>query len=689
MPIQNPNPTSPKPQPAPVPAPKAPAPGVGGEVVNLDMDAELGQPVAPTKPKPIAPAPLPPIKPAVPAVPTPIAKPLTKKTTPTPQQPAQQFGVQPTAQKPASSTSIKPPTSIKQPKPTPVSVAPIQDTSSVPELAKKKIIKEAVDKDSGNKETIYTMPEKFRKVKKGLSFGKKGKNSKLILIIGIILAIVAIGLAGTAFYIWAGKYYQQRTSVPSSPKINPVKPPVKEPEQSLSQSVSAEIKDINDLVLVSLKLDFPADALMDKELQLSLTGEENTEEFPNYLVIGGIFELLPSGLMINQPIQAKLEYDQELTEDTWKKDITLGYFKDGLWTPLDSVINIETNQITAELSLIPSQSLALIIDKSKTVPSIEDFQIAPHISSSQDTDSDGLTDIEEGIYQTLVNNPDSDMGGDADGQEVLNLMDPTKSGEAKLAAAGLVNIYTNQTYSYTFFYPSSWLSRAIPETDNQEILVITNTGEFFSITVQENLDKLTPKQWYLNQSPQVDPNTLIETTVNNEPAVWSPDHLTIYIAKDNQIYLFSYNIGTEKQANFKASFQMMINSFQFIVQYTGRPDNTLIKYPDLPGVYLIQDGKKRSFQSGEIFETLGFLWEDVIEIPVDEIYPDGEIINSRLDGTLIKYPDSAGIYLIQNGKKRAFQSGEVFEQLGYLWDNVIEIPIDETYPDGEIITGTE
>ncbi|MCH7759438.1 hypothetical protein IID20_03715, partial [Patescibacteria group bacterium] len=212
-------------------------------------------------------------------------------------------------------------------------------------------------------------------------------------------------------------------------------------------------------------------------------------------------------------------------------------------------------------------------------------------------------------------------------------------------------------------------------------------GEFFSITIENNPERLAPIDWYLNQSPNTDINLLSETIVNNEQAVWNPKHLTIYITKEDKVYVLSYNIGTEKETNFTTTFEMMINSFQFVIQLQGRSSGTLIKYPDLPEVYLIENGLKRAFQSGDIFEKLGFKWENVIEIPLNETYADGDAITGRLDGTLIKYFDNPGIYLIKNSQKRAFQSGDIFEALGYKWDDVIEISVDEIYPDGPIIEG--
>ncbi len=52
--------------------------------------------------------------------------------------------------------------------------------------------------------------------------------------------------------------------------------------------------------------------------------------------------------------------------------------------------------------------------------------------------------------------------------------------------------------------------------------------------------------------------------------------------------------------------------------YTGRmklEDGTIITSPGFPAVYVIADGKKRAVVSGEVFEKLGYRWEDIIEVP--------------------------------------------------------------------------
>lgn len=127
-----------------------------------------------------------------------------------------------------------------------------------------------------------------------------------------------------------------------------------------------------------------------------------------------------------------------------------------------------------------------------------------------------------------------------------------------------------------------------------------------------------------------------------------------------------------------------------------RPDRNLrTDCPDCPPtVYLIDDGLKRAV-NGDTFAFCGFKWENVQTVDANTVLsiPTGtdlsqfepgvsrgscytpkaqRQIRSFPNGTLIQawfknWPnfDTNTIYLIENGKKRPFVSREVFEALGY------------------------
>ncbi len=58
------------------------------------------------------------------------------------------------------------------------------------------------------------------------------------------------------------------------------------------------------------------------------------------------------------------------------------------------------------------------------------------------------------------------------------------------------------------------------------------------------------------------------------------------------------------------------------------------------------------------------------------------------DGELIKLDGGPGVFVIDNGSRRAFTSGAIFEALGYKWGNIITVPkkIFDLYPEGQPIS---
>jgi len=582
----------------------------------------------------------------------------------------------------------------------------------VPEMAKKDIIEKARDAGADNKERVYTMPGKYKDKKPKVS--NQGGNKKTLVLVALIIFILA-GV-GAGYFLWFKPNYQ--ASINQQPpaaneegdeKDEDEQGQEKEPEEgeeeegedkdsqetelSQAKTLDKTVQDNEDKEISTATFDFPKGALP-LETQIELSGKyvndeiRNSEKYSNtsYKIIGALYELSNADIILKKTITLKMGYSESLIQESWEDDLKLAYFKDGMWTPLPGRLDTNKNMIEVEVGVLPSDTFAIVVNKDYISSGPEEFSVVPDIVSSTDSDNDGLTDVEEELFATEKNNPDSDGDQNPDGQEVITLKDPTsdESG-AKLTTTGLLDVYTNPTFSYSFFYPADWLAKSLPNTNDEEVLVITNTGEFFTITVEDNPELLSPDKWYLNQSSLSYDSELYSTTVNNQPAIWNPNRSTVYIARDNKIYALSYKIGTEAKANFKSTFEMIIKGFQFVTQPQGRPNGTLIKYPDEPGVYLVENGKKRPFKSGEVFTNLGFKWEDVIEIPISEEYPTGKVITGRLDGTLIKYPDDPGVYLVENSKKRPFKSGEVFQDLGFSWADVIEIPKDEFYPTGAVI----
>lgn len=180
------------------------------------------------------------------------------------------------------------------------------------------------------------------------------------------------------------------------------------------------------------------------------------------------------------------------------------------------------------------------------------------LPDSLDSDADGLTDAEELIYRTDVNRSDTDGDGYLDGAEALNGYNPLGAG--KLAAADLIEVFVSSLDDYSIAYPVSWTLEVV-ESGGQEAMFVSSTGEFVQVLVQDNPYRLTAQDWYLEQWPDLTAASLKTITVNGLAGVWDLEGLTVYLAKDDKLYVIAYSVGNKPEMNFQTTFEMMVNSF--------------------------------------------------------------------------------------------------------------------------------
>ena len=182
------------------------------------------------------------------------------------------------------------------------------------------------------------------------------------------------------------------------------------------------------------------------------------------------------------------------------------------------------------------------------------------LPSSQDTDADGLTDIEEALYGTSISVADTDGDAYADGQEVPNGYDPLGSG--KLENSTKVQTHVNNQEGYYLLYPAAWAVADDPQNTRGKIF--TASGEFVSVSVQENPARLSARDWYLTKSPGISSASIVSVTNWDKTlsGVESIDGSTVYYTSGDTAYVISYNTNILSQANYKTTFKMMYKSFK-------------------------------------------------------------------------------------------------------------------------------
>lgn len=108
-------------------------------------------------------------------------------------------------------------------------------------------------------------------------------------------------------------------------------------------------------------------------------------------------------------------------------------------------------------------------------------------------------------------------------------------------------------------------------------------------------------------------------------------------------------------------------------------EGTLIKGSDKTVWFIDHNGKRRGFVSAEVFTKLGFKFEQVKEISDSDLSElPTETVNvsdatKHPDGSLIKCGNSAAVFLVVGGKRKAFTSAEVFQGRGHSFDHILNV----------------
>lgn len=104
------------------------------------------------------------------------------------------------------------------------------------------------------------------------------------------------------------------------------------------------------------------------------------------------------------------------------------------------------------------------------------------------------------------------------------------------------------------------------------------------------------------------------------------------------------------------------------------PTGALLQDKTTGGVYFAQNGIKHPILAREVLKNY-YANKKLTTISPEELekYETGNAVQIP-NGELVKSRDNPNVYFISNGLKRLIVSGEVFESLGYKWKNIIEVP---------------
>lgn len=175
-----------------------------------------------------------------------------------------------------------------------------------------------------------------------------------------------------------------------------------------------------------------------------------------------------------------------------------------------------------------------------------------------DTDTDGLTNVEELLYGTDFRSPDTDGDTFLDGNEVFHRYDPNGSAPSTLLDTGAVRIFEHGSIPFTTFYPASWAISV--QTESASVVFRSLDGATITL-MYEAKDALTTLEGWMKEEG----NTLRETeetmTKQGYSAISAEDGRVVYVDLGVWAITARYDLGKENESiEFLQTFKMMMNS---------------------------------------------------------------------------------------------------------------------------------
>jgi hypothetical protein len=134
-----------------------------------------------------------------------------------------------------------------------------------------------------------------------------------------------------------------------------------------------------------------------------------------------------------------------------------------------------------------------------------------------------------------------------------------------LIETNLVKEYQSPA-GYQVLIPTGFVATAMSGDQNSgNVMFATNRGEFFQITVQDNPDLVSVKDWYLLQMPSLTYNQVKTQVINDLEAVVGYDSTSVYFGVGDKIYVLSYAmLDGETEIAYETTFEMFVKSFKMI-----------------------------------------------------------------------------------------------------------------------------
>lgn len=217
---------------------------------------------------------------------------------------------------------------------------------------------------------------------------------------------------------------------------------------------------------------------------------------------------------------------------------------------------------TPSVPVVPTTPVVIPVAPPEPTPPANPFGTG--VYPGKDSDSDGLTDVEEKLYGSHELRPDTDGDAHIDGNEVHHLYDPTGTDPKRLVETGIVERVAPTDFGYALLVVTAW--DRVLRADEKQLLVRVPTGETFQVVLQPIAPTMTILEWYRLQTPIAQQVALDSTrTKQGFVSAWTKDQLTSYVRlSDDQLLIFTYQLGDHDRVEYRQTMEMMINSVERI-----------------------------------------------------------------------------------------------------------------------------
>jgi len=181
---------------------------------------------------------------------------------------------------------------------------------------------------------------------------------------------------------------------------------------------------------------------------------------------------------------------------------------------------------------------------------------------ANDSDKDGLSDLEELLLGSSPNSDDTDGDTFLDQTEVLKLYDPASKGI--LLDSLNIEQYNNEEYNFSILVSSLWTVE--PVSGNDSLIVSLGKDQYIQIMSQNISSEQSIDDWYKDLF-EVD--EILDEQIykrGNWNGIINESSLTVYLEHPNKKYIITlnYELGNDRTLYYKNIFDMMLQSIAII-----------------------------------------------------------------------------------------------------------------------------